>query len=72
MASGAGEDRPALVVATKSDKLKRNATAQALAKLRRDWPKFDVIPFSAINRDGTKEITAWVERTAREWKPTQA
>lgn len=68
----AGEDRPALLVATKSDKLKRNATVQALAKLKRDWPTFDVVAFSALNRDGTKEITAWVERVAREWKAPQA
>ena len=65
----AAAGRPALLVATKADKLKRGAQAAAVAKLRRDWPAFEVIPFSAVTRDGEKWVTRWIGETVDAWVP---
>ncbi|MCA9751515.1 MAG: YihA family ribosome biogenesis GTP-binding protein [Gemmatimonadetes bacterium] len=61
--------RPALLVATKSDKLKRGASAKMLAEIRRGWPQFPVVPFSAVTRDGRREVERWIEERAGEWGP---
>jgi GTP-binding protein len=52
---------PALLVATKVDKLKLNARLQALKQLREDWPGMTVVGFSAVTKDGRKEILAWID-----------
>jgi GTP-binding protein len=62
-----GTGRPALLVATKADKLKRNAQAQAVAQLKRDWPAFEVVPFSAMTRDGEKRVSRWISDVVDAW-----
>ncbi len=52
---------PALLVATKVDKLKANARAKALRRLRSDWPAMTVVGFSAVTRDGRSEVLGWID-----------
>jgi GTP-binding protein len=60
---------PALIVATKSDKLKRGARAAALKKLRELAPaEIPIVGFSAVTRDGRKEILGWIDRALVEWR----
>lgn len=57
---------PALVVATKVDKLKKQERARNLAALRREFqlPAGQPIPFSAVTGEGTDAIWAAIERAA--------
>jgi GTP-binding protein len=63
----ASAGRPALLVATKADKLKRGAQAAAVEKLRRDWPAFDVVSFSAVTRAGEKPVSKWIGDVVDAW-----
>ncbi len=66
----AAGNRPGLVVATKADKLKSGARAAALRELRGEWEPagLPVVAFSAVTRDGRKEILGWIDRTLADWK----
>jgi GTP-binding protein len=58
---------PTLLVATKVDKLKSRARAEALRALSRAHPAFHVVGFSAVGRDGRQEVLAWIDRTTATW-----
>jgi GTP-binding protein len=60
--------KPSLLVGTKADKLKRGPRAAALAELKRDWPAFEVVAFSAVTRDGERDVSRWIERVVDAWK----
>jgi len=66
----AAGNRPGLVVATKADKLKSGARAAALRELQSEWEALGlpVVAFSAVTRDGRKEILDWIDRTLAGWK----
>jgi GTP-binding protein len=61
--------RPGLVVATKADKLGSGARTAALQELRGEWePRgLPVVAFSAVTRDGRKEVLAWIDRALAAW-----
>ena len=61
--------RPGLIVATKADKLGSGARSAALQELRREWePRgLPVVAFSAVTRDGRKEVLAWIDRALAAW-----
>jgi len=58
---------PALLVATKVDKLKSGARSRALRELARNHPGMDVVGFSAVTRHGRQEILAWIDRAVAGW-----
>jgi GTP-binding protein len=54
-----------VVVATKTDRLSRNKTAQALSRIRRDLggePRPEIVPFSAHTGAGAKELWNEIDR----------
>ncbi len=59
------EKRPALLVATKTDKLRSNARHTALRELVSEWGPagLTVVGFSAVSRDGKREIIRWIDAT---------
>jgi GTP-binding protein len=61
--------RPGLVVATKADKLPSGARAEQLRALRSEWePRgLPVVAFSAVTRDGRKDVLAWIDRALAAW-----
>ena len=63
------EGKTALVVATKTDKLKSNARRAALAELAAEWNPagLEVVGFSALTRDGKREILGWMNAVLRAW-----
>ncbi|GJM44378.1 MAG: putative GTP-binding protein EngB [Gemmatimonadota bacterium] len=63
----AGHTVPALLVATKVDKLKSNARATALRELAKNYPGMDVVGFSSVTRVGRTEVLAWIDRAAAAW-----
>lgn len=64
---GAAHDKDILVVASKIDKLKRQARQKALDSIRTEVP--EVFGFSALSKDGILEIRRHLESYA---KPRQA
>jgi GTP-binding protein len=66
----ASTGRPTLVVATKMDKIKRNAQNVARKALETEWGSrgLEVVGFSAVTRDGKREILAWIDRTLEAWR----
>jgi GTP-binding protein len=58
---------PALLVATKVDKLKSGARAEALRALSRAYPAFAVAGFSTVKREGRAEVLAWIDRATAAW-----
>jgi len=66
----AGGRRPGLLVATKADKLKSGARAAALRALRGEWePRgLPVVGFSAVTRDGRRDVVAWIDRVLAAWR----
>jgi len=59
---------PLLVVATKTDKLKRTALQKQLDRIKRDLADFGVeepVAFSAKTRAGRNEILGWIGRQLR-------
>ena len=60
--------RPGLVVATKADKLKSGARAAALRTLRGEWGDLPVVGFSAVTRDGRRDILGWIDRVLAAWQ----
>ena len=63
----AESSRPALLVATKVDKLGRMERSRALKELAKQAGALGVCPFSALTREGRGEVMAWVERTVEAW-----
>ncbi|MEO2167331.1 MAG: ribosome biogenesis GTP-binding protein YihA/YsxC [bacterium] len=63
MEFGEAHGRDVVVVASKIDKLKRNARDKALAAMRKEVD--EVFPFSALSREGIDEIRARLERYGR-------
>jgi GTP-binding protein len=59
---------PFLIVLTKADKLSRNQLNQAVRKMRRlifgDEDQGNLIPFSAKNKLGNKEVLQWIRKVA--------
>jgi GTP-binding protein len=66
MEFGEAHGRDVVVVASKIDKLKRNARDKALAAIRKEVD--EVFPFSALSREGIDEIRARLERYGRSSK----
>ncbi len=66
----AREKKPTLVVATKMDKLKRNARSATLKQLTSDWEGsgFSVVGFSTETREGKREILRWIESALGAWR----
>ena len=63
----ADSGRPALVVATKIDKLSRMERAKRLKALATECEGLDVQAFSSVSREGRIEIQAWVQRAVEAW-----
>jgi GTP-binding protein len=63
-----GRDVPALVVATKTDKVKRGKLAAELGALQREAAGFPVVGFSAVTRDGRRPIVEWIDRAVAAWR----
>lgn len=59
--------RPALVVATKIDKLSRMERAKRLKALAADCEGLRVQPFSSLTREGRPEVLRWVEDAVAAW-----
>lgn len=61
-------DLPFLIVMTKADKLKRNQLNQSISKMQKliygEDKSGTLIPFSAKNNLGKKEVLLWVRETA--------
>jgi GTP-binding protein len=59
--------RPYVVIATKIDKLNRKEETQSLAALKAEAPGREVVPFSARDGRGVREIwqTIWKTKTPR-------
>jgi GTP-binding protein len=64
------EKRPTLLVATKMDKLRRNARHVAMRSLRAEWEPagFEIVGFSAITRDGKGEVLRWIDGALANWR----
>ena len=60
--------RAARVVATKVDKLARSERAARWKAFAAAAHGIEVLPFSAVTREGRGEVLAWVEATARTWR----
>jgi GTP-binding protein len=63
---------PALLVATKVDKLKSRARGEALRDLSRAHPGFDIVGFSSLKKEGRSEVMAWIDRTVDAWTGSRA
>lgn len=68
------EKRPTLIVGTKQDKLKKGARLTALRELAADYGDagLEVLGFSAVTRDGTKPILAWMDAQRQAWREAEA
>lgn len=63
----AAPGRPALVVATKIDKLGRMERAKRLKALAAECEGLRVQPFSSLTREGRPEVLRWVEDAVAAW-----
>jgi GTP-binding protein len=65
----AGARFPSLIVATKTDKLKKAACAAALKKLAAELEPFGLpcVGFSAVDRTGRREILRWIDEAVSAW-----
>jgi GTP-binding protein len=63
-----GAGHPALIVATKADKLKRGARAAARRRLG-EWEGngVSIVEFSAVTREGRKLVLEWIDQRVAEW-----
>lgn len=61
------ESVPTLLVATKTDKLKRNARTKALAELSRAYPSMRVVGTSVTNKDGRSLVLNWIDEAVAGW-----
>jgi hypothetical protein len=38
-----------------------------LRKLRRDYPAYEVVAFSAVKREGRQDVLTWIDRATEAW-----
>ena len=60
-------DLPTLIVATKTDKLKKSQAAADVGRLQRDMEGLTVVPFSAVTRAGRAPILSWIDAAVEDW-----
>lgn len=64
---------PVVIIATKMDKLRKSAAAQAVRSVEREVAGWPVIPFSAVTRDGRRSVLAWIDGVLEDWRgPSRA
>jgi GTP-binding protein len=65
--------RAGLVVATKIDKLTRTERAARLRAVSANAGAVQVVPFSAVTREGRRELLSWIESAVGAWqRPNRA
>jgi GTP-binding protein len=63
--------RPALVVATKIDKLGSGERALRLRTLSGEATSLPVVAFSAATREGRADLLQWIEQTVNAWRDSR-
>ena len=64
--------RPAVVVATKSDRLSGNQLRNAMHALEQEYPEMRILPFSSKTGAGQEALWAEIRKSLKETQPSQS